>query len=93
MKRILVILAFFFTLVGSAFAALDINTATAEQLEKELKGVGPVKAKAIVDYRKKHGAFKSLDDIKKVDGIGDATFDAIKGDISIGRRAAAKGSK
>ena len=82
MKRILVLLAMMFALVGNAFAEININSATAEQLDT-LKGIGPVKAKAIIDYRTKNGPFKSLEDIKKVDGIGDATFDAIKKDIAL----------
>lgn len=65
-----------------AFATVNINTATQEELDA-LKGIGPVKAKAIVDYRSKNGSFKSVEDIKKVKGIGDKTFDAIKGDISV----------
>jgi competence protein ComEA len=67
---------------GLAFAAVNINTATQKELES-LDGIGPVKAKAIVDYRAKNGPFKSLDDVKKVGGIKDATFDKMKGDIAI----------
>ena len=43
--------------------------------------MGPAKAKAIIDYRKKNGPFKSTEDIKKVEGIGDATYEKIKGDL------------
>ena len=72
-----------------ALAAVDINTATAEDLDR-LKGIGPVKAKAIVDYRSKNGSFKSIDDIKKVPGISDATFQTIKSDITVGAPRAKK---
>src|SRR5258706_12636050 len=65
-----------------AIAAVNINSATKEQLES-LNGVGPVKAPAIIDYRKKNGPFKTLDDEEKADGIGDATLDKIKGDIML----------
>jgi competence protein ComEA len=82
MKRILVLLAMCFAFMGTAFADVNINTATVEQLDS-LKGIGPVKAKAIVDYRAKNGPFKALDDLKKVDGIGDATFDSLKGQIKL----------
>jgi competence protein ComEA len=68
--------------VRLAFAAVDINTATAEDLDR-LKGIGPVKAKAIVEYRAKNGPFKSIEDIKKVAGISDATFQTIKSDITV----------
>jgi competence protein ComEA len=67
---------------GLALAAVNINSATREQLES-LDGVGPVKAQAIIDYRKKNGPFKTLEDIKKVDGIGDATFSKIRGDLAL----------
>ena len=81
MKRFLMLLA---TLLFSAFAfaAVNINTATVQELEA-LDGVGPVKAQAIVDYRKANGRFKSIEQIKEVSGIGDATFEKIKGDISL----------
>lgn len=64
-------------------AAVDINTADSKALEK-LPGIGPVKAQAIIDYRTKVGKFGTTDDLKKVDGIGDKTFDAIKGEITVG---------
>jgi competence protein ComEA len=54
---------------------VDINTASAAELSKALSGVGPGKAKAIVDYREKNGPFKSADDLKKVKGIGKATVE------------------
>lgn len=54
-------------------AVIDINKATVADLQSALKGVGPVKAKAIVAYRKKNGAFKTTDDLLKVPGVGVAT--------------------
>ena len=47
---------------------IDLNTATAEQLES-LKGIGASKTKTIIDYRTKHGAFKSMDDLANVPGF------------------------
>src|SRR4249919_1656094 len=79
MKRFLVLLAMLL-FSGFALAAVNINTATVQELEV-LNGVGPVKAQAIVDHRKANGPFKSVEQIKDVKGIGDATFDKIKGDI------------
>ncbi len=76
MKRFLLALVLL-VLSSFAIAAVNINTATKEELEA-LPGIGPVKAQAIIDYRKANGPFKSIDDLKKVNGIGDATLDKIK---------------
>jgi len=45
---------------------VDINTADASTLAKELNGVGPARAQAIVAYRNEHGPFKSVDDLALV---------------------------
>jgi len=66
----------------NAMADVNVNSATQAQLET-LHGIGPGKAKAIIDYRTKNGPFKSLADIEKVDGIGPGTFKHIKGDIKL----------
>lgn len=59
-----------------AFAApVDINSADAKTLEKELIGIGPKTAQAIVNYRAKHGPFRSVDDLLKVKGIGPKTLE------------------
>jgi competence protein ComEA len=93
MKKVALFFATLMAYVGLAFAAVNINSATKEQLES-LDGIGPVKAQAIVDYRAKNGPFKSLDDVKKVTGVGDATFDKIKKDISLtGTTVPAKADK
>jgi competence protein ComEA len=63
---------------------VDINTASAEELDK-LPGIGPSKAQAIVDYRNEHGDFKSVEDIKNVQGIKEGTFSKIKDYITVGR--------
>ncbi len=70
---------------GSAPAAdkININTASAEELDK-LPGIGPSLAKAIIDYRTKNGPFKQIEDINAVKGIGDALFDKIKDQITVG---------
>lgn len=67
---------------SAAYARVDINSATAAELEA-LKDIGPVKAKAIVEYRKKHGAFKSLDELDKVPGIGTQTLQKVKGELAV----------
>ena len=63
---------------------VDINTADAETISKELKGVGLSKAEAIVEYRKKHGPFKSASDLSLVKGIGERTVDINRADIKVG---------
>jgi competence protein ComEA len=82
MKKIWLLLAALLAYAGIAFAAINVNTASKEQLEA-LDGIGPVKAQAIIDYRTKNGPFKSLEDLKKVSGIGDATYDKIRKDVSL----------
>lgn len=67
-----------------AQAAVDLNTADAKTLEK-LPGIGPAKAQAIIEHRTKHGGFKNVEDLKKVDGIGDKTFEALKSELSVGK--------
>ena len=62
---------------------VDINTADAETISAELKGVGLAKAKAIVDYREKHGPFRSADDLSLVKGIGERTVELNRTDIKV----------
>lgn len=67
-----------------AFAGpVDINTADAETISTELNGVGLAKAKAIVEYRKKHGPFKSAEDLSLVKGIGDRTVELNRTNIRV----------
>ncbi|TXK84127.1 helix-hairpin-helix domain-containing protein [Paenibacillus sp. N3.4] len=56
---------------------LDLNTATLEQLVK-LKGIGPSKAKAILDYRMQKGPFKRIDELTEVKGIGEKMLEKLK---------------
>ncbi|MDJ0710147.1 MAG: ComEA family DNA-binding protein [Woeseiaceae bacterium] len=62
---------------------VNINTADAETISAELKGVGLTKAKAIVEYRKKHGPFRSADDLSLVKGIGERTVEINRTDIKV----------
>ncbi len=68
-----------------SFAAeqVNINTADATTIASNLKGIGDAKAKAIVDYRKANGAFKSADDLVLVKGIGEKTVSANRSLIKI----------
>ncbi len=78
MKKLLFL---FFTLTTFLFGLVNINTATLEEL-KSLNGIGEVKAKAILEYRKEAN-FTNIDDIKKVKGISDKIFEKIKNDIIV----------
>jgi competence protein ComEA len=57
--------------------AIDLNTATPEELE-QLDGVGPATAAKIVAYRTEHGGFASIDELDEVSGIGEAKLAAIR---------------
>jgi len=81
MQRLLLAIAL--ALISSAaFAALNLNTATKEELIA-LPGIGPAKAQAILDYRTAHGAFKSVEELKDVKGIGAKRFEKLKGDLTV----------
>jgi len=82
MKRLLVALAALLISTAAA-AALNLNTATKDELVA-LPGIGPAKAQAIVDYRNQHGPFRSVDELRKVKGIGEKLFTQLKGEISVG---------
>lgn len=70
--------------VMAASSSVNINTADAETLVKILKGVGPAKAEAIVEHRKKHGPFKSLDQLAGVSGIGKKLVEMNREVITVG---------
>lgn len=64
-------------------AKININQADAQTLARELKGVGPAKAQAIVDYRTEQGAFVSVDELLEVSGIGVATLERIRDQLTV----------
>lgn len=61
---------------------VNINTATKEELMK-LSNIGESKAEKIIDYRTANGNFNTIEDIKKVSGIGDKLYDSIKENITV----------
>ncbi|ANM32075.1 hypothetical protein ABI59_04305 [Acidobacteria bacterium Mor1] len=62
---------------------IDLNKASAEQLVT-LPGVGPAIAKRIVAFREENGPFKRVEDLLKVRGVGEKSFQKIKGRVRVG---------
>ena len=62
---------------------ININTATLAELEI-LPGIGEIKALSIIEYRAKHGLFRSLSDIQNVNGIGPTIYEGLKDLVTIG---------
>lgn len=62
---------------------VNINTADAATLSRELRGIGAKRAQAIVDYRKAHGPFRSADELALVKGIGPAAINKNRADIRV----------
>jgi competence protein ComEA len=60
---------------------VNVNTADAKTLARELDGVGLAKAEAIVSYRQKNGPFRSADDLAKVKGLGRKTIEQNKSNL------------
>ena len=69
-------------LIASAVAvfALDINTATKADFVK-IKGIGAKKAERIITYRKEHGKFNSVEELKNIKGIGNKIIEVIKSEL------------
>jgi competence protein ComEA len=67
---------------GAALAAVNLNTATKDELVA-LPGIGPAKAQAILDYRKAHGPFKAIEEVKDVKGIGAKRFEKLKAELTV----------
>ncbi|MGH9227025.1 MAG: helix-hairpin-helix domain-containing protein, partial [Acidimicrobiales bacterium] len=61
---------------------LDLNTATAEQLDT-LPGVGPATAQAIITYRTRHGRFRSVTELLEVPGIGPAKLESVRSLVKV----------
>lgn len=66
----------------STGGTVNLNSATKEQLQT-LTSIGDKKADQIIQYREAHGKFKSIDELKEVQGIGDKTFEALKPQLSV----------
>ena len=70
-------------LAALAVEPVDLNAADASALERVV-GIGPAKAKAIVNYRNEHGPFASVDDLAKVSGFGAKSVDKLRPQLVVG---------
>jgi len=73
----------FFSSFSIYAAPVNINKADAQSISDNLKGIGLKKAQAIIDYRSKHGSFKTAEDLSLVKGIGLKTVEKNKQDIQL----------
>jgi competence protein ComEA len=68
---------------GAWCGPVNVNAADAETLARELKGIGNAKAQAIVEYRQKHGAFRSVDELAMVKGISQKLIERNRADLRL----------
>ncbi len=96
MKKLMgIVLLVLMFLTGTSWGAVqvNINTADAASLASAIKGVGEKKAQAIVQYRKEHGPFKSVDELANVPGIGEKTVAKNRNNLTVGKSSAAASDK
>lgn len=69
--------------VPAQAAPVNINDASAEEIAEALRGVGIKRAQQVVDFREKHGRFRSVEQLREVKGFGGKTFDRNRHDIRL----------
>jgi competence protein ComEA len=82
MKKLLSAIIAFFVFSGTTMAAVNLNSASKAELET-VKGIGPQKAEAILEYRKKNGPFKKVDDLANVSGFGDKSVANMRSELTV----------
>lgn len=82
MKKLYLVLFFLLFFATAAFAKVNINTATAQELTA-LPGIGPAKAEAIIKHREANGPFKTVDELNDVKGIGNKILENIKNEVTV----------
>ncbi len=79
---------------GAWCGPVNVNVADVDTLARELKGIGNSKAQAIVDYRQKHGPFRSVDELAMVKGISQKLIERNRADLRVaGLNAPASAAK
>lgn len=78
-----ILAAFLLTTAVMAAETININTADEATLDRELIGIGPAKAKAIVTYREKNGPFKSVEELGNIPGIGEKIIESNRANIRL----------
>lgn len=76
----------------SITGVVNVNSATAEELAL-LPGVGPTKAQAIIRYRSEHGAFKRVEDLAAVKGIGEKGLEKLRPHVALEGKTTAQPAK
>ena len=88
-KHVLLLLLTLLPLAGAAQTLVNLNTADAATLARDLEGIGESKARAIVEHRRRNGAFRSVDELALVKGIGPKTLELNRPRLRGGPAAAA----
>ena len=88
-KQVLLLLLTLLPLAGAAQTLVNLNTADAATLACDLEGIGESKARAIVEHRTRNGAFRSIDELALVKGIGPKTLELNRSRLRVGPAASA----
>lgn len=83
-KHLLLLLLTVLPLAGAAQTLVNLNTADAATLARDLEGIGESKARAIVEHRTRNGAFRSVDELALVKGIGPKTLELNRSRLRVG---------
>jgi competence protein ComEA len=74
---------------GGITGVVNVNSATADELAL-LPGVGPARAQAILEHRKAHGAFKRVEELGEVKGIGDKALERLRPHVTLDGKTTAQ---
>ena len=74
---------------GALAGPVNVNTADATTIARELDGIGPAKAQAIVEYRQKNGPFRAPEDLLKVQGIGERVLEQNRANLRFDKTGSA----